>query len=91
MIGISNSTKPPEKTTNPTPPPVIIPVYNKKPIGDFWPSRYNSSNRINLGDWLIKGCWGSCSYTPLENETEYEGYDGWYNNMARKDLGAIGK
>lgn len=24
-------------------------------------------------------------------ETEYEGFDGWYNNFAKPDLGAVGK
>lgn len=27
----------------------------------------------------------------VRNNTEYEGYDGWYNNVAKPDLGAVGK
>lgn len=34
---------------------------------------------------------GSINGTYEDRHVEYEGYDGWYNNFARPDSGAIGK
>lgn len=50
--------------------------------------------RNRLLAWLIEGCWNENNTTcedPVEpEEVEYEGYDGFYNNLARPDLGAVG-
>lgn len=54
----------------------------------------NEHNKDFFIQWLIVGCWGSkCENGPAHNddeEIEYEGYDGFYNNLAQPDLGAIG-
>ncbi|XP_063590443.1 dual oxidase-like [Penaeus indicus] len=41
-------------------------------------------------DWLIGGCvaGASCS-APADRHVEYEGYDGWYNNLAKPSQGAV--
>lgn len=47
----------------------------------------------DLTDWLFTGCWGNnnqpnkCS--PYRTAIEYPGYDGWYNNVGRPELGAV--
>jgi hypothetical protein len=44
--------------------------------------------------WLIDGRWRENDMTHPDvaepEEVEYEGYDGFYNNLARPDLGAVG-
>lgn len=60
-----------------------------KPTENEWPRNFKDNREI-LGDWLIRGCYKPpCSSTKHE-ETESEGYDGFYNNLAHPDLGAIG-
>ncbi|RZC35513.1 dual oxidase 1-like, partial [Asbolus verrucosus] len=59
----------------------------EKPSGTFWPGPFNSP-RTSLGKWLVTGCW-NCSEKISNREVEYEGYDGFYNNIARPDSGAI--
>lgn len=64
--------------------------YNEKPFGENWPGSWdNQKTRKNLGNWLLTGRWDSTESLP-EKEIEYEGYDGWYNNIAQPELGAIG-
>lgn len=48
---------------------------------------YVGAVRYNLADWLLGD---SIKNTNSENP-EYEGYDGFYNNIAVNDLGAIGE
>ncbi|GFG34861.1 hypothetical protein Cfor_10393 [Coptotermes formosanus] len=61
-----------------------------KPNKDQWATE---GKRDRLLAWLIDGCWSENSQTcedPKEpKEAEYEGYDGFYNNLARPDLGAV--
>uniref|UniRef100_A0A1Y1KGZ7 NAD(P)H oxidase (H2O2-forming) n=1 Tax=Photinus pyralis TaxID=7054 RepID=A0A1Y1KGZ7_PHOPY len=82
----------------PAPPPVPVPPvpqirqWDRKPGIDDWPG-IHSSDRTVLGDWLLRGCWSkdpshTCKNS-RETDVEFEGYDGWYNNFARPDLGAI--
>lgn len=52
-----------------------------------WPGEYGGADRDVLAQWLFDHCNASCS----KENTEYEGYDGWYNNLARPDSGAIGE
>ncbi|XP_078052427.1 dual oxidase-like isoform X2 [Augochlora pura] len=54
------------------------------------PLNYNKEKEILL-DWLFTGCWGrDCTKNGFENKaTEYPGYDGWYNNIGRPELGAV--
>jgi hypothetical protein len=66
-------------------------AHTEKPTKKQWAK---AGNKDRLLDWLIEGCWSetdlSCQ-TPAEpEEVEYEGYDGFYNNLARTDLGAVG-
>ncbi|XP_015439624.1 PREDICTED: dual oxidase-like [Dufourea novaeangliae] len=46
---------------------------------------------LRLLEWLLTGCWGDdCNKKNFEEKTvEYPGYDGWYNNVGRPELGAI--
>lgn len=54
-----------------------------------WQNSNNIDQKRQLGNWLIFGNQnGFPNYTT--RTTEYEGYDGWYNNLAKPDLGAIG-
>lgn len=50
-----------------------------------------------LADWLFTGCWSTetekspknkCN-TRYHSAKEYPGYDGWYNNVGKPDLGAV--
>ncbi|XP_076380631.1 dual oxidase 1 isoform X2 [Megalopta genalis] len=57
------------------------------------PTNYNKQKEILL-DWLFTGSWGcwgkDCTKNGFENKaTEYPGYDGWYNNIGRPELGAV--
>jgi len=62
-----------------------------KPNKDQWAT---DGKRNRLLAWLIDGCWNEnssrCSNPVEPEEAEYEGYDGFYNNLARPDLGAVG-
>ncbi|XP_049837219.1 dual oxidase-like [Schistocerca gregaria] len=64
-----------------------------KPPGEVLANRNDHNARGYLAQWLVSGCWGEDCHEggkPNSNdETEYEGYDGFYNNMAKPDLGAI--
>lgn len=71
----------------------MAPDHTKKPSGSHWPGLYKDKDTIRnrLADWLLNGNWSDNSAPPKEEEYEYEGYDGFYNNIAVPDLGAIGK
>ncbi|XP_072402675.1 dual oxidase 2-like [Diabrotica undecimpunctata] len=75
------------------PAPTAAPqMFNEKPPDTVWPGNYTDGNnrRHIFGDWLLNGNW-SDNYTPsgVSKTVEYPGYDGWYNNLARPDSGAI--
>lgn len=58
-----------------------------------WAGKYDPDERRNiLARWLLNNCVSSdvseC-YLEKTDNIEYEGYDGWYNNLARADSGAI--
>ncbi|XP_057662401.1 dual oxidase 2-like [Diorhabda carinulata] len=66
--------------------------YAEKPSMENWPSNFNNgtNNRHIFADWLLNGNWSENRRPQNSNEnTEYPGYDGWYNNLARVDSGAI--
>lgn len=49
----------------------------------------------DLADWLFTGCW-TTEDTPLTKcaqystgSVEYPGYDGWYNNVGKPEVGAV--
>jgi dual oxidase len=74
------------------PPPPAEPAKNgsAKPTSTDWPGPYEN-RKPYLSDWLLTGCWLNCNSdnnVTLKN-VEYEGYDGWYNNIARPHSGAI--
>lgn len=73
--------------TTPTPPPQPS---SDKPTKMQWAK---VGNKIKLLEWLIEGCWSEnnvpCPKAEEPEEVEYEGYDGFYNNLARPDLGAV--
>lgn len=61
-----------------------------------WPGKYTQDRTI-LANWLLSGCWNfdakqkdKCKKI-RPTEVEFPGFDGWYNNLARPDSGAIGK
>jgi hypothetical protein len=70
--------------------PCPITAYTDKPTKIQWAT---DGEKVGLLKWLIDGC---CNETFLTcpndepEEVEYEGYDGFYNNLARPDLGAVG-
>nr|XP_008200778.1 PREDICTED: dual oxidase 1 [Tribolium castaneum] len=85
LIGISEEQSKPMKPTVPTP------SYDQKPSGEYWPGSWDNNSttvRQNLANWLLNGSWNNPERIP-EKSHEYEGYDGWYNNIAHPDLGAI--
>lgn len=47
----------------------------------------------DLTDWLFTGCGGGnhnlAKCSPYRTAIEYPGYDGWYNNVGRPELGAV--
>ncbi|KAG7154097.1 Dual oxidase 2-like [Homarus americanus] len=52
----------------------------------------SEENRDAFLDWLIGGCEiqsSRCSAGEDIHAVEYEGYDGWYNNLARPNQGAV--
>ncbi|XP_074037846.1 dual oxidase 1 [Leptinotarsa decemlineata] len=80
------------QNNNPQPTPRPTSKYESKPTGTDWPGLYNDgrNNRRVLGDWLLYGNWTPSFRPPADvPNVEYEGYDGWYNNLARPDSGAI--
>lgn len=66
-------------------------AHTDKPTKMQWAK---AGNKIKLLEWLIEGCWSEnnqpCPEPKEPEEVEYEGYDGFYNNLARPDLGAVG-
>lgn len=52
-------------------------------------SRLSNYGKGKNASWLIRREKDQNFY--YKHELEYEGYDGFYNNMARPDSGAIGK
>ncbi|XP_018566718.1 dual oxidase 2-like [Anoplophora glabripennis] len=94
IFGVSIKAQVPNtnKTVNPPPSPPP-PNHKEKPSGEHWPGLYKDKDKIRnrLADWLLNGNWGNDSAPPKERHYEYEGYDGFYNNIAVPDLGAIDK
>ncbi|PNF15893.1 Dual oxidase 2 [Cryptotermes secundus] len=77
--------------TTPSPPTTQSPQPSfDKPTKMQWAK---AGNKIKLLEWLIEGCWSEnnqpCPEAKEPEEVEYEGYDGFYNNLARPDLGAV--
>lgn len=59
----------------------------RKPPPCHWVGTYDEKkNRSGLANWLLRGT----GQYRFDEHVEYEGYDGWYNNLARPDSGAIG-
>ncbi|XP_047475214.1 dual oxidase 2-like [Penaeus chinensis] len=53
------------------------------------PCTWAGSKQLFL-DWLIGGCVvGASCGAPADRHVEYEGYDGWYNNLAKPSQGAV--
>jgi hypothetical protein len=71
--------------------PCPITVHTDKPTKIEWAT---DGEKDRLLEWLIDGCWNetnlTCPNVVQPEEVEYEGYDGFYNNIARPDLGAVG-
>ncbi|XP_066960375.1 dual oxidase 2-like [Macrobrachium rosenbergii] len=65
----------------------------ERPRPCLWQTDLNKNNEgFRFLDWLIAGCSLSdsgCDKLPSDREVEYEGYDGWYNNLAVPNLGAV--
>lgn len=61
---------------------------NRESLPCDWAGTYDDQkNRSELANWLLSGKTGQYRF---DEHVEYEGYDGWYNNIARPDSGAIG-
>lgn len=50
----------------------------------------SASEKLKFGEWLLTGSTLNQVHKYRYKNVEYEGYDGWYNNFARPDSGAIG-
>ncbi|PSN41143.1 hypothetical protein C0J52_05201 [Blattella germanica] len=97
---IPEQTKPPEPPT-----PIVTATsttqrppnakQQSRPMNTDWAhSRNNGAEKVKLLAWLIDGCWkmnGEPCNDPktTHKEYEYEGYDGFYNNLAHPELGAV--
>ena len=61
----------------------------------MWASSEDIEQKEKLVSWLIDGCWTEngnlrkCK-EKADQHVEYEGYDGFYNNLAHPELGAVG-
>ncbi|KAI4457597.1 oxidase/peroxidase [Holotrichia oblita] len=55
-----------------------------------WAGYYQQDQRDHLARWLLSG-WNAATNTTTIRSTEAElpGYDGWYNNLDKPDMGAI--
>ncbi|XP_069693033.1 dual oxidase-like [Periplaneta americana] len=87
----TTSPAPVPNTTTPRPTPATSEVKTKPNPAD-WAVAGNKQRKERLLSWLIDGCWSPTdkSCKPSQHRVvEYEGYDGFYNNLARPDLGAI--
>ncbi|XP_071450360.1 dual oxidase 2-like [Hetaerina americana] len=70
--------------------------YTKKPEPEDWILGINQQQKKGLLKWLLDGCWGryweankrECIVAD-KKPPEYPGYDGWYNNIAHPELGAV--
>ncbi|XP_068083975.1 dual oxidase 1-like [Anabrus simplex] len=60
----------------------------EKPDPNNWVS---NETRGYLASWLVDGCWAEAcqNIAPEDVNVEYEGYDGFYNNLAHPALGAV--
>lgn len=79
-------------------------IYTKKKLTSFCfavlkkPEKKTAENfNVELTDWLFTGCWEGHTEKPSSKDTctqyrsakEYPGYDGWYNNVGKPELGAV--
>lgn len=66
-----------------------------KPKNDEWITGRNPAEKTKLAEWLVTGCWSTnespCPAPEEPKLAEYSGFDGWYNNIAHPELGAIGQ
>ncbi|XP_026827307.1 dual oxidase 2 isoform X2 [Ooceraea biroi] len=64
---------------------------DKKSTGGLESELFNK----RLTNWLFTGCWNSRKFadpdrcTKYRTASEYPGYDGWNNNVAKPELGAV--
>lgn len=57
-----------------------------------WVGQYENDRRGDLACWLLGGWNGNLKTTTIRStEAELPGYDGWYNNLDKPDMGAIGE
>ncbi|KAK9695605.1 Ferric reductase like transmembrane component [Popillia japonica] len=55
-----------------------------------WVGQYENDRRGDLACWLLGGWNGNLKTTTIRStEAELPGYDGWYNNLDKPDMGAI--
>ncbi|XP_064081195.1 dual oxidase 2-like isoform X2 [Macrobrachium nipponense] len=66
---------------------------DERPRPCLWRTDFSRNNGgFRFLDWLIAGCSltdNGCNKLPSDRHVEYEGFDGWYNNMAIPNLGAV--
>ncbi|XP_068222962.1 dual oxidase-like isoform X2 [Palaemon carinicauda] len=75
-------------------PPPLSPDERPRPC--MWRSELTKNERgFRFLDWLVAGCYlkdrysRDCTELPTDRHVEYEGFDGWYNNLAVPSLGAV--
>lgn len=64
-----------------------------KPDPDQWIRGRHMKDKLNLLSWLIDGkpdCYNTCGKLD-EPISEYQTFDGFFNNLFKVDLGAVGK
>ncbi|XP_046428297.1 dual oxidase-like [Neodiprion fabricii] len=66
-------------------------IITKPPDPHSVPPPDNGSYKSDLLlNWLISGCSSKTCHPEFRKDPyEYEGFDGWYNNFGRPDLGAV--
>ncbi|XP_014476938.1 PREDICTED: dual oxidase 2-like isoform X2 [Dinoponera quadriceps] len=93
LLAAQHATTKLQLTTHPpTTIPPVGPDLSKKPEKRLAGDEFNT----RLTDWLFTGCWSDQGKPPLLSKCapfrpaeEYPGYDGWYNNVAKTELGAV--
>ncbi|KRT80163.1 peroxidase, partial [Oryctes borbonicus] len=90
-LGKLQVTNIPTPTTTPKPPPNPNVELPDPRLGIAWVGNYSRNNqRHRLADWLLGG-WTNTDHNIAVASTEAElpGYDGWYNNLDKPDMGAV--
>ncbi|XP_025152426.1 dual oxidase 2 [Harpegnathos saltator] len=100
LLAAQNVSKPPSAPSRSPPPLLPSPAPTPDPNRFFKkPEKKTAKEEFDkqLTDWLFTGCWGAQTGKPSPSNIctqyraakEYPGYDGWYNNIGKPELGAV--